>query len=775
MSAARSTRTDVARLLALGLSAATFGLATLPCVAADSISIPREQGPKVQRVASPVPVSGRLRILLVDDDGSYNNSIPGDKRNSVSDTVFRNLVSNAVGGDGASWATEVVRTHASGPSIEKLRDYSLIVWYTGASYGGNPDNTSVLSVADEKTVRRYLEETGGAVILISPGYVSKVLEQGSTWEQSSWPFLNEVLGIRGGKGLAQRFKAGTVSTTRGMQFQVGKGGPVESQFSAVNPRGASVVFTAALSDMKNAGEVTPVATANSYGRGRIVYVGFTLENLVAQDLAPAFNQLLSASNVAMASAALSATLVTDAPKTFAVTGSGRDSFNFAASSPGAIRVQVQSRGVPVTVAVLHPDGRKVEHSGSGGFVFDDLASDADIAKGHIWGVSVRATTPTAATAVAASGSVTVSHPPSNEAAVQTQLDTLPSRTQVLKTARTSSATLKPDSISTPIASAPAPAPAPTMVFNREAKDRTRSAQPAPPPPPLSPLAGPDPVLRLDKLSGTPGTPLKASGKDLFPPGTRVKLVMDKWGGPDYYNAELHFVYGGQPIISPMKAVEIRYSTAHPNETETDPEILYIPVPLTGYFTTVPARDLYERWYTGVVPNIPVTGNTVVSVYLKTKDGRASNRLNFTYEPQAAQGAQPPSGIREDTLTSAYLRKNGEWTDLTLASSYPNVASNSINVSNGRISRDTFLLGFSGHDTFFNTRVLKNGWTVKECLVLIHASMGSGAEVTECRQGTSSPFVKIRWYLEPTFVLPNELTYSVRLVLVGPVGTSFGYD
>lgn len=284
--------------IAFLLVAASPALAATKAVVRDPNAKPAKTVQSFSRAdASPTSpaATGVLRILLVDDDVSDNNNIPGDTRKSVSDTVFRKLVADAVGGDAAVWAVETVKTNANGPAIDTLRNYSLIVWYTGASYGGNPDNTSVLSIEDEKTVRRYLQETGGAVILISPGYASKVLEQGSSWEQTSWPFLTEVLGIRGGRGLVQRFLPGTVTTTQGDQFEVGKGGAVESQFSAVNPAGATVVFNAELESM--GGKLVPVATANSYGKGRIIYVGFTFENLAGKQLAPAFQQLLAATGL----------------------------------------------------------------------------------------------------------------------------------------------------------------------------------------------------------------------------------------------------------------------------------------------------------------------------------------------------------------------------------------------------------------------------------------------------------------------------------------------
>ena len=278
--------------------------------------------PKPFTITRPPATGAPLRILLVDDDWSDNNNNPSDSRRSPSDLAFRRLVLDAAGGDASAVAIDVVRLYANGPDIDRLRAFSLIVWYTGASYGGNADNASVLSIADEKTVRRYLEETGGTVILVSPGYVSKVLGANSTWDKATWPFLNEVLGIKGGKGLAQRFQGGTVVTPGGTKFTVGRGtGAVETQFSAVNPDGASVVFTAALAARDIGDQPAPVATVSSFGRGRIVYVGFTVENLDAGELAPAFRVLLAAGRPAAATVATVAepTLpVTQAPPTLVV-------------------------------------------------------------------------------------------------------------------------------------------------------------------------------------------------------------------------------------------------------------------------------------------------------------------------------------------------------------------------------------------------------------------------------------------------------------------------
>ena len=244
----------------------------------------------------PAPAAtGPRRILLVDDDPSDNNYTPGDSRRSHSDQVFRQLVGGLVGGDAQAWDVEEVPVYGDGPGLERLRPFTTVLWYTGASYGGNADNTSVLSVRDEATVRAYLDQVGGAVILVSPGYLSKVLGAYGTWEDSSWPNLTGIFGIRGGLGLAQRFQPGTVVGPSGTRLRVQSDLPVETQFSVANPDGAAVVFTTEIESGSRAGPARPVATAHASGRGRAVYVGFSLENMAPADREPAFRQVMAAS------------------------------------------------------------------------------------------------------------------------------------------------------------------------------------------------------------------------------------------------------------------------------------------------------------------------------------------------------------------------------------------------------------------------------------------------------------------------------------------------
>lgn len=244
-----------------------------------SLPTPRAQGP--------------LKILLVDDDASSNNAGGDTGVAQRSDEIFRDLVSKAVGGKAEAWSVEVVKARDNGPAFERLRGFNVVLWYTGASYGSNNDT---IGREDEKTLRRYLEETGGSVILVSPGYVNNLV-YGQSWDAAEHPFLKEVLAVNGCYGLVQRAARGTVRAHDGTEFRVEHPSAAEAQFSVVNPDGAALVFTSPLETAyakTESGGGLPVAVANAFGGGRIVYVGFTFENIPEKERAKAFGMLLGA-------------------------------------------------------------------------------------------------------------------------------------------------------------------------------------------------------------------------------------------------------------------------------------------------------------------------------------------------------------------------------------------------------------------------------------------------------------------------------------------------
>ena len=111
-------------------------------------------------------------------------------------------------------------------------------------------------------------------------------------------------------------------------------------------------------------------------------------------------------------------------KSFALAAGERTGWPIVIGNPGPINVQVDTKGGPVVVTLVHPDGRSEQQSGSGSVRLQGDATPADVSKGMLWTVGVHpaATARTrslsvvrsavdAASVIAASGSVSISHPP----------------------------------------------------------------------------------------------------------------------------------------------------------------------------------------------------------------------------------------------------------------------------------------------------------------------------------------------------------------------------
>jgi dipeptidyl aminopeptidase/acylaminoacyl peptidase len=232
------------------------------------------------------PVGGR--ILLVDDDWSENNANPTNTKLSPSDTLYRSLLQKGWQGKPLPFDVHVVANDKDGPSLDALRDYDLVLWYNGASYGGNPDNRGVISGTDEANLRAWLGSGDKTLILVSPGYINNV--QGyvpsaksneAKWEVTESLFLKRVIGVKGGRGLISRFAEAEIRAPGGELYVVSRS-PIEAQFSVVNPDTATALFSVELNPDAMGKRFVPTATVNRVGVARCVYVGFTLENLASQ-------------------------------------------------------------------------------------------------------------------------------------------------------------------------------------------------------------------------------------------------------------------------------------------------------------------------------------------------------------------------------------------------------------------------------------------------------------------------------------------------------------
>jgi hypothetical protein len=524
--------------------------------AAQTFTPPVKSGPTTSRSTPPeATAAGGAKVLLIDDDESDNNSNPASAKLSASDKFYRQLLQ----GQGFAFDTVIVPKYADGPSLDKLKRYQLIIWYTGASYGGNPDNTAVISLKDEQTLSDYLHETGGSVILFSPGYLNNALGAGGAalWEpaagaapreragrpalteQNHSTFLQQVVGIRGGRGLLQRFTDGTVDAAGGGTYAVTKNPTVETQFSVANPLSAQALYTTKLDPDGKGVRPVAVATSNGVGAGHFVYVGFTFEN-VGQNATPgssagaAFNPLLK-------SIGAPATLAASAPRPAGSSGSSAQEaqwpasfellagesaeWGFVVGQSGEIEVRVQTQGAVVAVGVRRPDGTIVERTGTGDINISIHAGPSDLARSVIWAARVRdGSGPVrlmrgARSSVSvARGTIAVTHPPADTQRADAELRKFSAEAAAAKASLAAVATpaLRPGP-SPPGPAAPLP-PAPARILKSVSATPNALVD--------APITRNAPVIQaVEPASGSSGTVVTLTGHD-FGPGMFMRWCND---------------------------------------------------------------------------------------------------------------------------------------------------------------------------------------------------------------------------------------------------------
>jgi hypothetical protein len=228
---------------------------------------------------------GRAKVLLVDDDRSSNNTGSPGGSLSASDELYRKLLQQGDGLKSIVYDVVTVERYSHGPSLDFLNQYEAIVWYTGAEYGGNPDNTAVISDQDMENLMAWMRG-GRSLVIFSPGlinnlqgYVRSARSNEEKWIKCERPFMTNLLGLQGGQGLLHRFNPVEVQAENGVKFSLAGRSPIECQISPVNPRGARPLMFALLNPDGNGDRWVPCATAYVTGDIRAVYVGFTLENI----------------------------------------------------------------------------------------------------------------------------------------------------------------------------------------------------------------------------------------------------------------------------------------------------------------------------------------------------------------------------------------------------------------------------------------------------------------------------------------------------------------
>jgi len=146
-----------------------------------------------------------------------------------------------------------------------------------------------------------------------------------------------------------------------------------------------------------------------------------------------------------------------------------------------------------------------------------------------------------------------------------------------------------------------------------------------------------------------------------------------------------------------------------------------------------------------------------TVYVKrATDQKTSNLVSFRFEPTLE--------IREIRATMDRMLKG------------PVAPQSPAN----RIEHETnnFIAGFKDNDLFFLNTRLRNGWLSDEGRVACYTSSSitcdGGVYVWEIRQGTDSPYLNVRWWLNPApFASFSHTWYGFAMRIIGPKGVPDG--
>jgi hypothetical protein len=472
------------------------------------------------------------------------------------------------------------------------------------------------------------------------------------------------------------------------------------------------------------------------------------------------------------------------PKPIELLAGERASSAFAVTQPGALRIELRATGAPLVLSLRRPDGRMVEREGSGAIVIEDNASAADIAKGVLWGLSVRTAqaAPSAKAArsprAVAKGSLGVQHPTADKAVVRAALAKAAGDAEA-------SAAAQPRMPAPPAVDAAAQTRLAQAANDKQVALR-HAAQ-------LTQLKATVPVAALAQMDQRIG--LRLQGQTLqqaqaaVPPRPVIATAVDSSATSSLRAAPgaipAKTIKGGLLVpaaptgstqaaatggVAPVGAGGAAATAAAPppvlataSAAEGDPGT---PITLGGSnfgdapgevrFIVGNGRDIAApvTFWSGsqVVTEVPYADGIPVydgHLYVKRGDGTKSALRPFRFLPLY-------------DVTEISLPERGD---------YQLAGSDNNRYQNGTvIHRGALFWGFNGNDKFYERSPLRNGWVVSGArLNWVGVTPGTGdAYLVEARPGTTSPFVNVRWWVNGSYPQPSfTVAYSVLIEVKRP--------
>jgi hypothetical protein len=186
-----------------------------------------------------VTIAATKGYLLIDDDQSPNNwDTTRPNHRSASDSTYRDLLNTMNIPFDEIIVKNPFNKPVNRPSFEQLKEYKIVLWYTGYEYDFGAPNLWTISTTDETNLRAFLDLGNRKVMIFSETYARGL--NGTTFGSTNNTFVKDYLGLVGAKGNVITNKSfvanGTLETsTAGLSFEVAANNPMRTDASVLNP------------------------------------------------------------------------------------------------------------------------------------------------------------------------------------------------------------------------------------------------------------------------------------------------------------------------------------------------------------------------------------------------------------------------------------------------------------------------------------------------------------------------------------------------------------
>jgi len=476
------------------------------------------------------------------------------------------------------------------------------------------------------------------------------------------------------------------------------------------------------------------------------------------------------------------------PQAFELGVGERNGFGFVVGRPGPIVVTVRWQGGPLAVTLGKPGGGAVERSGSGVVTILYAATADDVKNGVLWRIGLRPARGAANPAmgaggkkryqVEAKGTVAVQHPPGDAKRAQSEWNALAAKAKAEQSRPLPPAPPQPDAL----AQAKAGLQKQQAARRAQLLERIRPKIPAEAYRKMSArISGlkrggiaddsikPQPGATGQAPSGQSAATAAASKSVVPPKGPRTSVEVPGRtigavvpGVSSTQSGQVGAAGSTQPntVASPVVA-SLSVASGQPGDPVTVSGSGFGGTPGEVHFIVANQRDLVApiTYWSGsqIVTEVPYTDGVPSypgSVYVKRADGAKTGLLPFRFNPitDVATLGMTPDRMIKAPYDFRYL---------------PGIAWH---------DGAGDLFGARGDDEFFLSTRLQNGWVVDRVYLTmtasdttaIHIWGNANAYITESREGTNSPYVKVHWWRDGL----STVAYSPRVVILGPKGVPY---